>query len=1079
MVKKNFWGKLRGLVKTGLVAPTDWRRRKSVSSNRTGGGNLNPKIAKALLMKVKNNRQKQSKDIQETKKLQRFKKLETSKSNYLSSNASSRLKAKLMKAAEIEKVKRDKLRRQRRRSMATGEIMINTMDIQQDRPTSATLNRNIIQINNMHHDESSDEEKDNRMKEMKMKHEEDIGGGALLLEIQQQIDQNGKSRSQSPLQSSVMTKKIDYEKLIIKNGGLNMNNESPPGCGIYRPPAILYGREFMNSFVDNRNKGCLPTFALNCNQMIWVSGFYERYRYKYGFRPLCSSTARESNLYNSNYDIIDVACQSELRTLFVTKSRLGNRSSSVYFVQGESQSMKGGSLNKAEVIEITHISKDIEHVACTSGRMYALSKYGEIYSIAPKPSDDSRYVWESSTGTATGTTAGTCNIEIKTNESGSNSNLRNKNIDDDDDDDDESHNDSRTSEVKDKDGTTNDSFFIRRMPLLNSKRIVSISAGNNHVVCINYDGMVWSWGSGIGLGLGQNVIDAVHPTLITSIQKIRKLKVIQISAGSHHTLALAIRKDNNKDGGKDNDNEFQSEQVGLSWGAWDTRLGSSRRPTTTTLSTCWEPMIMTKLQKLKSFATNENNSTTSTLSVLFQSMHAGGSHSIGLDKFGYIWSFGNNNFGQLGLGHIKPMSTPKQLKLPINVHNVSVGERHTIVVTSVGNVWSFGDNSDGSLGLTGGLSCRIVPRIVMGSIHGTKIKRVISGRKISILISDHLTHDTRGKWCSINNGHRRGEELRNGKYGEKKNMGIIENINKQMNERKNDNNNFKYLTIRENSKKKPKRGWNRIKTFEKQRLKKEKEINEQKELMRLEIRKKKLSDRKNRKMFGESDSSDDDEDKIISLHEKNKKIEKMKKSQLIQLNNYLLDSSFIQPSIIMTRNPMKKWMLRAPLWMIQCNEWHNNINNNKKMYSTNYNVSDRELWLSGKINNDNNISGRSKRVKHYEKLYNIRDSFFKQRQYITKLIRAQARIRGIFVRSNEKKKEELRERKNRRISVEILAKKQKLERIRKARRKSILSLPPKRIIKNEKIKEKPKFVNLLFKMRQKGLVGEKKKDKEE
>lgn len=79
---------------------------------------------------------------------------------------------------------------------------------------------------------------------------------------------------------------------------------------------------------------------------------------------------------------------------------------------------------------------------------------------------------------------------------------------------------------------------------------------------------------------------------------------------------------------------------------------------------------------------------------------AGGYHTLVVDAQGVLWSFGHNQFGQLGhaenAGTVVPNPMPKQIMT--DVKSVSGGGVHTLVLKENGEVWSFGHNQYGQLG---------------------------------------------------------------------------------------------------------------------------------------------------------------------------------------------------------------------------------------------------------------------------------------------------------------------------------------------------------------------------------------------
>jgi alpha-tubulin suppressor-like RCC1 family protein len=80
---------------------------------------------------------------------------------------------------------------------------------------------------------------------------------------------------------------------------------------------------------------------------------------------------------------------------------------------------------------------------------------------------------------------------------------------------------------------------------------------------------------------------------------------------------------------------------------------------------------------------------------------AGSYHSLLLSENGLVFSFGKNDYGQLGLGHLDTVSTPtliKQLEL-YTVLSISAGGAHSVVCDLEGKVYTFGRGTHGQLGL--------------------------------------------------------------------------------------------------------------------------------------------------------------------------------------------------------------------------------------------------------------------------------------------------------------------------------------------------------------------------------------------
>lgn len=84
-------------------------------------------------------------------------------------------------------------------------------------------------------------------------------------------------------------------------------------------------------------------------------------------------------------------------------------------------------------------------------------------------------------------------------------------------------------------------------------------------------------------------------------------------------------------------------------------------------------------------------------------LQSGNKHTVGLKTNGTLWSFGANNFGQLGNGTIdtNTVSEPKEITGVPNGETftaIAVGGEHTIALSKSGKVYTFGASGKGQLG---------------------------------------------------------------------------------------------------------------------------------------------------------------------------------------------------------------------------------------------------------------------------------------------------------------------------------------------------------------------------------------------
>ena len=75
----------------------------------------------------------------------------------------------------------------------------------------------------------------------------------------------------------------------------------------------------------------------------------------------------------------------------------------------------------------------------------------------------------------------------------------------------------------------------------------------------------------------------------------------------------------------------------------------------------------------------------------------GSRFTICVDCEGFMWSFGDNNNGQLGTGNKTNFNVPQKILEIPPVLSVSCGARHTLIIATDSNLWSCGENCFGQL----------------------------------------------------------------------------------------------------------------------------------------------------------------------------------------------------------------------------------------------------------------------------------------------------------------------------------------------------------------------------------------------
>lgn len=202
---------------------------------------------------------------------------------------------------------------------------------------------------------------------------------------------------------------------------------------------------------------------------------------------------------------------------------------------------------------------------------------------------------------------------------------------------------------------------------INITNVTAIAVGISHALALKDDGTVWSWGDNAYGQLG----DGTTTSHFTPVQIPTLSGVNKIAAAGYHSVALVD---------------------GCIW-KWGQNVGS-----------CYYTRFPRQFSRLSDII----------------DIDAGKLHVLALSSNGSIWSWGENDHGQLGDGTTTISYTPSQIPGISYVTAISAGGEYSTVVRSDGSVWAWGNNDSGQLG-DGTTTNRLVPTRVLLSAKAVKI----------------------------------------------------------------------------------------------------------------------------------------------------------------------------------------------------------------------------------------------------------------------------------------------------------------------------------------------------------------------
>ena len=233
----------------------------------------------------------------------------------------------------------------------------------------------------------------------------------------------------------------------------------------------------------------------------------------------------------------------------------------------------------------------------------------------------------------------------------------------------------------------------------------SIEAGDGHTVALKSDGTLWAWGWNYNGQLGDGTTEEVR---YTPVQVGSATNWAAVAAGYWHTIALQLDgtlwawgyNNNGQLGTGDNTDRCSPVQIGsdTDWvavaaGDWHTVALKSD-------GTLWAWGWNGAYQ----LGTGDNTDRYSPVQIgsdtNWAAVAAGQYHTVSLKANGTFWAWGNNDYGQLGLGDGMPeQHAPVQVGSDTDWTAVAAGKYHTVSLKANGTFWAWGNNGYGQLGL--------------------------------------------------------------------------------------------------------------------------------------------------------------------------------------------------------------------------------------------------------------------------------------------------------------------------------------------------------------------------------------------
>lgn len=238
--------------------------------------------------------------------------------------------------------------------------------------------------------------------------------------------------------------------------------------------------------------------------------------------------------------------------------------------------------------------------------------------------------------------------------------------------------------------------------VLDGKIVVAVSAGQYHTLALTSQGAVYAWGAdSVGqLGIGADTSNQILPVKVDTTTALGGRKIMSIAAGDNHSLAA------------------DAEGRVFAWGVnSDGEIGNGA---------------------IGGFVRQAIEVAGFPDGTVISQVAAGENFSVALTADGKVFAWGDNAFGQLGVGSTADSSTPVAVNGLLAgkvVSQISAGGGHVLALTNLGEVFAWGSGTTGELGNNTNVNSS-VPVAVGGALIGKKVTTISAGSMHSLAIGE-------------------------------------------------------------------------------------------------------------------------------------------------------------------------------------------------------------------------------------------------------------------------------------------------------------------------------------------------------
>ena len=266
------------------------------------------------------------------------------------------------------------------------------------------------------------------------------------------------------------------------------------------------------------------------------------------------------------------------------------------------------------------------------------------------------------------------------------------------------------------DGTIGTNRKLPTREMTSASDWVGVIAGRDLSLAIKSNGRLWAWGANYNSRYGDGTpLQRTNPTQLF----VAGSQWIMVSSGTNHTVALLNNGTiwswgNNSRGqlgdGSNLDRDFPVQESTHNTNWTYVAAGNEYTVALKNNGTIWSWGRNSQGQLATNDTTSHNTPTREhSSSTHWTRISAGYCHTVALKDDHTLWSWGCNDYGQLGIGDTNEWHTPiQEFTGATDWMRISAGGFHTAAIKTTQTLWTWGKNNYGQLGLND-LSTRTKP----------------------------------------------------------------------------------------------------------------------------------------------------------------------------------------------------------------------------------------------------------------------------------------------------------------------------------------------------------------------------------